>query len=47
MKNAGVSPAVVADLIGHESPAISAHYTHIDEPAKRRAIDQLPDVTGE
>jgi integrase len=45
-KNAGVSPAVVMDLIGHDSPAISAHYTHIEESAKRRAVDLLPDVTA-
>jgi integrase len=46
MKNAGISPAIVQDIIGHDSPAISAHYTHIEETAKRRAIDLLPDVTG-
>ena len=47
MKNAGVSPAVVQDIIGHDSPAISAHYTRIEEATKRRAVDLLPDVTGE
>jgi integrase len=31
MKNAGISPAIVQDIIGHESAVISAHYTHIDE----------------
>ena len=45
MKNAGISPAIVQDLIGHDSPEISAHYTHIEESAKRRAIESLPDVT--
>jgi integrase len=35
MKNAGISPAIVQDIIGHDSPAISAHYTHIEESAKR------------
>ena len=45
MKNAGISPAIVQDLIGHDSPAISAHYTVIEESAKRRAIESLPDVT--
>jgi integrase len=45
MKNAGISPAIVQDIIGHESPAISAHYTHIDEQSKRSAVDLLPDVT--
>ena len=44
MKNAGVSPAIVQDIIGHDSPAISAHYTHIDETAKRKALNKMPDV---
>jgi integrase len=45
MKNAGISPAIVQDIIGHDSPAISAQYTHIAESAKRQAIDAMPDVT--
>jgi integrase len=45
MKNAGVSPAIVQDIIGHESPAISAHYTRIEESTKRGAVDSMPDVT--
>lgn len=46
MKNAGVSPAVVQDLIGHESAEISAHYTHIEHEAKRLALQTLPDLTS-
>jgi integrase len=42
MKNAGISPAVVQDLVGHESAEMSAHYTHIDGEAKRKAVDALP-----
>ena len=42
MKNAGASPAVVQDLVGHESAEMSAHYTHIESDAKRRALDTLP-----
>ena len=45
MKDAGISPAIVQDIIGHDSPAISAHYTHIGEAAKRQAINAIPDVT--
>jgi hypothetical protein len=30
MKNAGISPAIVQEFIGHDSPAINAHYTHIE-----------------
>lgn len=44
MKNAGVSPAVVQDIIGHESAEISAHYTHIESDAKRKALNELPDL---
>jgi integrase len=45
MKNAGISPAIVQDIIGHESAAISANYTHIEDAAKRLALGALPDVT--
>lgn len=42
MKKAGVSAAVVMDIIGHESEAVSRHYTHIDTTTKREALDHLP-----
>jgi integrase len=42
LKNAGISAPIVQDIIGHESPAISATYTHVDEDTKRRAIAALP-----
>jgi len=42
LKTAGVSDAVAQDLVGHESAEISRHYTHIEAPAKRAAIDKLP-----
>ena len=44
MKNAGISSAIVQDIIGHESAAISASYTHIDDAAKRAALSAMPDV---
>ena len=44
LKNACVSDAVARDIIGHNSPAVSASYTHIDMHAKRRAVDKLPDI---
>jgi hypothetical protein len=37
---------VARDIIGHESAAISRHYTHIDEETKRKALAKLPDVTA-
>ena len=44
LKNAGVSDAVARDIIGHDSAAVSAHYTHIDTATKRGAVDSMPDV---
>lgn len=46
LKNAGVSDAVAMDIIGHESAAVSASYTHIDAKAKRKALSKLPDITA-
>lgn len=46
MKNAGVSPAIVQDIIGHESAEISAHYTHVEHSAKAQALASLPDLTA-
>ncbi|MSU50383.1 MAG: site-specific integrase [Opitutus sp.] len=45
LKNAGVSEMVAMDIIGHDSPAISQNYTHVDEDAKRRAMALVPDIT--
>ncbi len=42
MKNAGISPAVVQDLVGHDSDAVSRAYTHIEDEAKRKALAALP-----
>lgn len=42
LKNAGVSEAVAMDIIGHDSEAISRHYTHIEDAAKRDALNKLP-----
>ena len=44
MKNAGVSSAIVQEFIGHDSPAINAHYTHIETSALRKAAESLPDI---
>ena len=44
MKNAGVSPAIVQDLVGHESAEISAHYTHVEARAKAKALSSMPDL---
>ena len=44
LKNAGISPAIVQDIIGHDSEAMSRHYTHIDMPTKREAMNKMPDI---
>ena len=44
LKNAGVSDAVAMDIIGHDTKAIPANYTHIEEDAKRNAVNELPDI---
>jgi len=44
LKNAGVNSAVVMDVIGHQSTAISTHYTTIDSDTKRRAMERMPDI---
>lgn len=46
LKNAGVSDVVARDIIGHESTAVSANYTHIEMETKRQALDRLPDLNG-
>ena len=40
--NAGVPLAVVQSIVGHTSPAMTAHYYHADAAALRRAAEALP-----
>lgn len=42
MKNAGISPEIVRDIIGHESAAVSSIYTHISHEAKASALSSMP-----
>lgn len=42
LKNAGISPEIVMDIIGHESTAISNTYTHISHEAKVAALEMMP-----
>ncbi|MEN9661750.1 MAG: hypothetical protein RL324_699 [Verrucomicrobiota bacterium] len=46
LKNAGVPEAVAMDIIGHDSKAMSRHYTHVEQSSKRTALAGLPDITG-
>lgn len=40
MKETGIPEATVRDIIGHESKAVSANYTHVDEAAKHSALEK-------
>ncbi|MEI7901668.1 MAG: tyrosine-type recombinase/integrase [bacterium] len=40
----GVSQSVVQSLVGHGSPAMTQHYTHIGLETAQRAVASLPDV---
>lgn len=44
LKAAGIAHATVQELIGHESEAVSRHYTHVDEGALRKAADAFPQL---
>jgi hypothetical protein len=44
LKNAGGPESVAMDIIGHDSAAISRHYTHVEAKAKRRALNKLPSI---
>lgn len=44
--DAGVPEAVVASIVGHDTIAMTRHYTHISTAAKSRAIGMLPSVGG-
>ena len=45
MKNAGVSAAVVMDIIGHDTAEMSAHYTKIERGAKLAALEMMPELS--
>ena len=40
--NAGVSLDIVASIVGHGSSAMTRHYAHISQEAKKNAINLLP-----
>ena len=46
LKSTGASQAVAMALAGHETKAISQHYTTLDDATLRAAVNKLPDVTG-
>lgn len=46
MKRAGIPEAVVMDIVGHESKAVSRHYTAMDDKSKREAMGKLDAVVA-
>jgi len=42
LKDAGIPEGVVMELVGHESKAMSAHYTHVGAEALEKAVAALP-----
>jgi integrase len=44
LKDAGIPQATVQELIGHESEAMSALYTHVGQEALEKAAAALPEV---
>ncbi len=46
LKNAGISPAIVQEFVGHDSKAVSQNYTHIDTETLRKAARKFPDITS-
>lgn len=45
--NTGIPQAVIAEIVGHGSPAITKAYSHATDEAKREAIAALPIVMAE
>lgn len=42
LKRAGIADGIVMAIVGHDSKAMSAHYTHIDVETMRLALGKLP-----
>jgi len=45
-RTGNVPEAVVMSIVGHGSPAMTRHYTHIGDDAARLALAALPDTDG-
>ena len=44
LKDAGVPDAVVMALVGHDTVAMSQHYTHVGKEALENAASKMPDL---
>jgi integrase len=47
LKASGVSDVLAREIVGHESAAISRHYTHLSTDDLRSAMQRLPNVTND
>ena len=45
LKEAGIPDAAIMALIGHDSVAMSQHYTHVGRDALEKAANAFPDIT--
>jgi integrase len=45
LKNAGVSPAIAEEFVGHDSAEMNRVYTHIELKSMKKAAKLLPDLT--
>jgi integrase len=45
LKASGLSDFVAREIVGHETTAVSRHYTHLSTDDLRNAMQRLPDVT--
>ena len=45
LRDAGTPEAVVMELVGHDSKAMSAHYTHVGIEALAKAVAALPEIS--
>jgi integrase len=46
LKASGLSDVYAREIVGHESAAISRHYTHLSTDDLQAAMQRLPDVTN-
>ena len=45
LKASGLSDVFAREIVGHDSEAVSRHYTHLSTADIRNAMRNLPDVT--
>jgi integrase len=44
LKDAGIPDATIMELVGHQSAAMSAHYTHVGHDSLTKAANSLPKI---